>query len=238
MLVLISNFSLNSQRLLDLCVGSMFRIRTACRLPHIWPNWLSIWKRGALLLPRNFKRSTQSEYILYVLACQQCNTVFYYVFLSFLDAIGTGIMFAWFPITYATILLPSGRSSRGSAISRAPPIRFVVFSLHSREYDGHLIDIVCYFLSQYPKSLLNGLYPVKGVRDLTTGFDSRRPDLKAQLPTSSSSQMITFYFENGLEATIRTSGTEPKIKYYTELRAPPTTRQSNFFFFPISFYHG
>jgi len=75
----------------------------------------------------------------------------------------------------------------------------------------------------YPKSLLNGLYPVSGVRDLTTGFDSRQPDGKAVLPSSSSSQMITFYFENGLEITIRTSGTEPKIKFYTELRTPPGT---------------
>lgn len=71
---------------------------------------------------------------------------------------------------------------------------------------------------------MDGRYAVKGVRDLTTGFDSRECDLKARLPSSSSSQMITFYFENGLDATIRTSGTEPKIKYYTELRASPENR--------------
>ena len=34
-------------------------------------------------------------------------------------------------------------------------------------------------------------------------------------------QMITFYFENGSVLTMRTSGTEPKIKYYTEFCAPP-----------------
>ena len=33
--------------------------------------------------------------------------------------------------------------------------------------------------------------------------------------------MITFYFENGCVATLRTSGTEPKIKYYTELACQP-----------------
>lgn len=33
--------------------------------------------------------------------------------------------------------------------------------------------------------------------------------------------MITFYFENGCVATLRTSGTEPKIKYYTELACRP-----------------
>lgn len=30
--------------------------------------------------------------------------------------------------------------------------------------------------------------------------------------------MITFYFDNGSEITIRASGTEPKIKWYSEIR--------------------
>jgi phosphoglucomutase / phosphopentomutase len=74
---------------------------------------------------------------------------------------------------------------------------------------------------QYPESILNGKYKVVGVRDLTTGFDSNQPDKKAVLPFSRSSQMVTFDFDNGLVATLRTSGTEPKIKYYTELCASP-----------------
>ncbi|WAQ98863.1 PGM2L-like protein [Mya arenaria] len=41
------------------------------------------------------------------------------------------------------------------------------------------------------------------------------------LPVSKSSHMITFTFENGCVATLRTSGTEPKIKYYTEHRPDP-----------------
>lgn len=77
---------------------------------------------------------------------------------------------------------------------------------------------------QYPESLLNGKYKVKFVCDLTTGYDSSQPDQKAILPVSRSSQMITFTFTNGLVATLRTSGTEPKIKYYTELCAPPTEK--------------
>lgn len=36
--------------------------------------------------------------------------------------------------------------------------------------------------------------------------------------------MITFTFSNGGVATMRTSGTEPKIKYYTELCAAPGNR--------------
>ncbi|CAH0387192.1 unnamed protein product [Bemisia tabaci] len=78
--------------------------------------------------------------------------------------------------------------------------------------------------NSYPDSILSGRYKINGVRDLTTGYDSTREDKKAILPTSKSSQMITFYFENGLIATLRTSGTEPKIKYYTELCAPSSEK--------------
>lgn len=73
----------------------------------------------------------------------------------------------------------------------------------------------------YPDGLLDGKYKIVGTRDLTTGYDSTRADKKATLPVSRSSQMITFTFDNGLVVTLRTSGTEPKIKYYTELCAPP-----------------
>lgn len=39
--------------------------------------------------------------------------------------------------------------------------------------------------------------------------------------------MITFTFDNGLVATLRTSGTEPKIKYYCELCASPKEQDVN-----------
>uniref|UniRef100_A0A6B2F710 Phosphoglucomutase-2 n=1 Tax=Bothriechis nubestris TaxID=1766655 RepID=A0A6B2F710_9SAUR len=79
-----------------------------------------------------------------------------------------------------------------------------------RNYEGE---------NTYPKTC--GKFPISGVRDLTTGYDSNRDDKLAVLPTSKSSQMITFTFDNGYVATMRTSGTEPKIKYYAELCAPP-----------------
>jgi phosphomannomutase len=59
---------------------------------------------------------------------------------------------------------------------------------------------------------------VVGVRDLTVGYDSSTADKKPRLPISSSTQMITFELENGCVMTLRTSGTEPKIKYYTEMK--------------------
>ena len=37
--------------------------------------------------------------------------------------------------------------------------------------------------------------------------------------------MVTFTFENGCVATLRTSGTEPKIKYYTEHKPDPKKGQ-------------
>jgi len=65
---------------------------------------------------------------------------------------------------------------------------------------------------------------ISHVRDLTTGYDSRQADKKALLPTQSSN-MITFYLANDSVITLRTSGTEPKIKYYSEIKAPATTAE-------------
>ncbi|KAF0312671.1 Phosphoglucomutase-2 [Amphibalanus amphitrite] len=74
----------------------------------------------------------------------------------------------------------------------------------------------------YPTSLGGGQYRIGAVRDLTTGHDSGQPDGRAILPVSSSSQMITFTFsEPEAVLTLRTSGTEPKIKWYSEIRAQP-----------------
>lgn len=73
----------------------------------------------------------------------------------------------------------------------------------------------------YPESVGNGRFVISEVRDLTTGYDSSQPEKKAILPVSASSQMITFTFANGTVLTLRTSGTEPKIKYYSEMCATP-----------------
>lgn len=62
-----------------------------------------------------------------------------------------------------------------------------------------------------------GDFAIAHIRDLTTGYDSAQPDKQAILPVSASSHMITYTFANGCVATLRTSGTEPKLKYYVEL---------------------
>jgi phosphoglucomutase/phosphoglucomutase/phosphopentomutase len=53
--------------------------------------------------------------------------------------------------------------------------------------------------------------------DVTTGYDSGSSTGKGELPTTPGSHMVMFTFDNGVSVTLRTSGTEPKIKFYTEL---------------------
>ncbi|RLN06350.1 hypothetical protein BBO99_00008133 [Phytophthora kernoviae] len=62
-----------------------------------------------------------------------------------------------------------------------------------------------------------GDFAITHVRDLTTGYDSAQSDKRAVLPVNNSTEMITYTFANGCVATLRTSGTEPKLKYYVEL---------------------
>lgn len=67
-----------------------------------------------------------------------------------------------------------------------------------------------------------GHHRITGVRDLTVGieadFRGEGKDKKPILPCSKSNEMITFYFDNQCEITLRASGTEPKIKWYSEIR--------------------
>ncbi|KRT83839.1 hypothetical protein AMK59_4874 [Oryctes borbonicus] len=72
----------------------------------------------------------------------------------------------------------------------------------------------------YPKTVSDS-FRIKYIRDLTLGYDNSQPGNKAVLPSFPDQQMITFEFENGMIATLRTSGTEPKLKFYTEICAKP-----------------
>uniref|UniRef100_A0A3Q1JG52 Uncharacterized protein n=1 Tax=Anabas testudineus TaxID=64144 RepID=A0A3Q1JG52_ANATE len=94
-------------------------------------------------------------------------------------------------------------------ICNDPPTIQKIFN-RIRNFDGE---------RSYPK--MCGGVRIIHVRDATTGYDSSQPDLRSVLPVSRSSQMITFTLQNGVVATLRTSGTEPKIKYYTEFCAAP-----------------
>jgi len=77
------------------------------------------------------------------------------------------------------------------------------------------LDYPYKFQLSYPTTLAN--HKITYIRDLTIGYDSSQPDNKPLIPISKKSQMITLGSENGCILTLRTSGTEPKIKYYIEL---------------------
>ncbi|XP_028276050.1 glucose 1,6-bisphosphate synthase [Parambassis ranga] len=100
-------------------------------------------------------------------------------------------------------------SKTSYVICNDPPTIQKIFR-RIRNFDGE---------GSYPKTC--GGVRIVHVRDVTTGYDSSQPDLRSVLPVSKSSQMITFTLQNCVVATLRTSGTEPKIKYYTEFCAAP-----------------
>ncbi|CAN0448977.1 unnamed protein product, partial [Hapterophycus canaliculatus] len=70
-----------------------------------------------------------------------------------------------------------------------------------------------------------GAYKVTAVRDLAEGygFDSETADGRPTLPVvAGGAHFLTFKFaEHGVVATLRTSGTEPKIKFYMEMQGQP-----------------
>ncbi|XP_062241799.1 glucose 1,6-bisphosphate synthase [Platichthys flesus] len=100
-------------------------------------------------------------------------------------------------------------SKTSYVVCHHPPTIQKIFG-RIRNFDGE---------GSYPKSC--GGVSIDHVRDVTRGYDSSQADLRSVLPVSRSGQMITFTLQNGVVATLRSSGTEPKIKYYTEFCAPP-----------------
>lgn len=75
---------------------------------------------------------------------------------------------------------------------------------------------------QYDLKVVGGRYEVASIRDLgVPGYDSTTPDHRPLLPTSKSSPMVTISFTNGCVAQFRASGTEPKFKYYLEMKGAP-----------------
>lgn len=67
-----------------------------------------------------------------------------------------------------------------------------------------------------------GPYKIVSIRDLgEPGYDSTTANKKPSLPTSNSSPMITIRFTNGCVIQLRPSGTEPKFKYYIEMKGQP-----------------
>ena len=59
---------------------------------------------------------------------------------------------------------------------------------------------------------------IRSVRDVTRGVDTGLgPGEISHLPKTPDAEMVTIFFENGAVVTIRASGTEPKVKFYSEM---------------------
>jgi len=82
-------------------------------------------------------------------------------------------------------------------------------------------DIFCKLRNSGRYGFICGKLKVERIVDVTLGFDSDAKDGKAKFPVTPGSQMIVFYFSNHCVITLRTSGTEPKIKYYCEMCGQP-----------------
>ena len=67
---------------------------------------------------------------------------------------------------------------------------------------------------------------VAHITDVTCGYDSRAEDGASDLPRTPDAQMIMFEFENGCSITLRASGTEPKLKCYSEIASAPESGES------------
>ncbi len=75
---------------------------------------------------------------------------------------------------------------------------------------GKAADHPAVSVADYPRSC--GPFAVVRVRDQANGLDSGEADLRSRLPVTPADHMITFTFANGCVATLRGSGTEPKLK--------------------------
>ncbi|KAL1947532.1 hypothetical protein VTO73DRAFT_13256 [Trametes versicolor] len=144
------------------------------------------------------------------------------------DGVAASLMFAEFVVTLQKAGKTSSthlkelyerygyfQTSNSYFICTDPPTIDSIFA-RLRNYDGRAPPGGT---PHYP-STLGGL-AVTRVRDLTVGYDSgNAPSCKPELPLSSG-HMIQFRAENVADGTkitltTRTSGTEPKIKYYLE----------------------
>ncbi|KAJ8960674.1 hypothetical protein NQ314_006043 [Rhamnusium bicolor] len=113
--------------------------------------------------------------------------------------------------------------------------QFATMTSYIYSHDQTIVEKLEEIYSIYGQHVSNNSYyichdPVLIKRIFTRirNFDGENtPDNRAVLPVSSNSEMITFHFSNGLVCTLRTSGTEPKIKYYTEFCASPEIKDKD-----------
>lgn len=110
---------------------------------------------------------------------------------------------------------------------------FVSYNSYVISYDGQVTNTIFEQLRStgptggYWTHAGEGKVAIVAIQDITKGYDSTTVDLQSTLPRTPDSHMLMFEFANGVSITLRTSGTEPKIKFYTEIagKAGQTTAE-------------
>ena len=93
--------------------------------------------------------------------------------------------------------------------------RFVSYNSYIFCHDSALTDTIFERIRTFGDTICG--VTTKKVVDVTLGLDSAAADGKSSLPLTPDSHMIMYTFANDVNLTLRTSGTEPKIKFYSEL---------------------
>lgn len=102
---------------------------------------------------------------------------------------------------------------------------FISYNSYVVSHDPKVTDGIFEQLRHHP---ISGGYwtscagvEIVALQDITKGYDSSTTDHRSTLPMTPESHMIMYEFANGVSVTLRTSGTEPKIKFYTEIAGKP-----------------
>ena len=104
---------------------------------------------------------------------------------------------------------------------------FVSYNTYLFSYNKEVTKQIFHRLRNYNSNgywKLSGDVEVKRIRDVTLGYDSAAENGVSSLPTTPESEMLMYEFSNNCTLIIRTSGTEPKIKLYSEM---VSNQQSN-----------